>query len=318
MAGRIDPPMTTFDQAAKRRLDSISRVLWAILALNLAVAVAKLLYGWCSGAIAITADGIHSLLDGSSNVFGLVGVWASRRPPDANHPYGHRKYETVAALAVAVMLFFACYQIAAHAIARLRHPSLPHITLEGFVIVGATVLVNLFVVWYERRAGRRLQSELLLSDAAHTQSDLFASLLVIASFVAARLGIGWADLAAAGLIVVLILRAGFEVMAGTLSTLSDERRLPPDQVESEAAAEPGVLEVHNVRSRGPLDDIHVDLHVLVEPTTPLADAHALGHRVERRVRERWPGVTDVVVHVEPALPGERARARVGGGLHAEG
>jgi divalent metal cation (Fe/Co/Zn/Cd) transporter len=73
-----------------------------------------------------------------------------------------------------------------------------------------------------------------------------------------------------------------------------------------------------VRSRGPADDIHLDLHVLVDPATPLAEAHALGHRVEQRLREQWPGVTDVVVHVEPALPGERATERVGGGLRAEG
>jgi cation diffusion facilitator family transporter len=310
--------MTTFDSAAQRRLTSIARVLWVTMALNLAVALAKLIYGWRSGAIAIAADGIHSLLDGSSNVFGLVGVWAARRPPDANHPYGHRKYETFAALAVAVMLFFGCYEIVVHAVERLRRPALPNVTPAGFVIVGITILVNLFVVWYERRAGRRLESELLLSDAAHTQSDVFASLLVIASFVAARNGIAWADLAAAALIVGLVLKAGFEILAGTLSTLSDERRLPPEEVEAVAVAEPGVLEVHNVRSRGPSDDIHVDLHVLVEATMTLADAHALGHRVEKRVRERWPGITDVVVHVEPALDSERARARVGGGLRADG
>ena len=83
-------------------------------------------------------------------------------------------------------------------------------------------------------------------------------------------------------------------------------------------AEPGVYEVHNVRSRGPDDDIHLDLHVLVSAATPLAEAHALGHRVESRLRQRWPGVSDVVVHVEPALDSERARERVGGGLRAEG
>jgi cation diffusion facilitator family transporter len=310
--------MTTFDRAAEQRLASIARVLWVILVLNLAVAFAKLAYGWRSGAIAITADGIHSLLDASSNVFGLVWVWAARRPPDANHPYGHRKYETFSALAVAVMLFFGCYEIVMTSIERLRHPSVPRVTIEGFLIVGVTLAVNTLIVWYERRAGRRLQSELLLSDAAHTQSDVFASLLVFASFVGARMGMAWADLAAAAIIVVLILRAGFEILAGTVSTLSDERRLPPDEVELEAASEPGVLEAHNVRSRGPLDDIHLDLHVLVDPATPLSEAHALGHRVEERLRRRWPGVTDVVVHVEPALDSERARARVGGGLRADG
>jgi len=79
-----------------------------------------------------------------------------------------------------------------------------------------------------------------------------------------------------------------------------------------------VREAHNVRSRGPLDDIHLDLHILVDPALPIADAHRVGHRVERRLRERWPGLSDIVIHVEPALDSERARSREGGGLKAEG
>jgi divalent metal cation (Fe/Co/Zn/Cd) transporter len=141
---------------------------------------------------------------------------------------------------------------------------------------------------------------------------------VVASFTASRFGIGWADLVAAGIIVVLIVRAGVTILRTTVSTLSDEARLDPLVVERVAGEEPGVLEAHNVRSRGPADDIHLDLHVLVAPGTPLADAHALGHRVESRLRERWPAVTDVVVHVEPALDSERAKERLGGGLRADG
>jgi divalent metal cation (Fe/Co/Zn/Cd) transporter len=147
---------------------------------------------------------------------------------------------------------------------------------------------------------------------------VFATLLVLASFVAVYFRISWADVGAAGLIVVLIVRAGWRILMSTLSTLSDERRLAPDEVEAVAILEPGVREVHNVRSRGPADDIHLDLHILVDPATPLAEAHAIGHRVERRLRDRWPGVSDVVVHVEPALESERAHERVGGGLRAEG
>ena len=202
--------------------------------------------------------------------------------------------------------------------ARLTHPQLPRIDAGGFIVLGLTLFINSIVVAYERREAKRLQSELLDSDAAHTGSDVLATLLVLASFVAIRAGVAWADLAAAGLIVLLIARAGIHILVGTMSTLSDERRLDPREVEEAARSEPGVLEVHNVRSRGPSDDIHLDLHVLVHPVTPLSEAHALGHRVEARLRDRWPGVTDVVVHVEPALESERAHERVGGGLRAEG
>src|SRR5262245_46448906 len=112
-------PGASLNERAAVRLDRIASVLWRILWLNLAVAIAKLAYGWKSGAIAMTADGIHSLLDASSNVVGLAGLSVARRPPDANHPYGHRKYETFAALGVAVMLFAGCQEVVQTVIARL-------------------------------------------------------------------------------------------------------------------------------------------------------------------------------------------------------
>ena len=296
----------------------ITAVLWDILALNLVVAIAKLIYGARSGAIAITADGIHSLLDASSNVVALIGIHAARRPPDADHPYGHRKYETFAALGIVAMLLLGCHEIVTSAIDRMRHPRIPQITTLGFVIMGATLAINFLVVAVERLEGKRLKSELLLSDATHTASALGARMLVLLSFAAARFRVGWADVVAAALIVIIILRSGYIILRGTLSTLSDERRIAPGEVETEALQEPGVLEAHNVRSRGPLDDIHLDMHVLVDPALPVAEAHRVGHRVESRVRAKWPGVTDVVVHVEPALDSERARTREGGGLKAEG
>jgi cation diffusion facilitator family transporter len=307
--------MTRTAHAQRNR--KIVHALAAILGLNLLVAIAKLIYGDRSGAIAITADGVHSLLDASSNVIGIVGIAVASRPPDANHPYGHRKYETFAALGVAAMLLLGCQEIIRQALRRLHTPATAEIGTGGFVIVVGTLIINLAVVMYERRAGRELNSELLASDAAHTMSDVFATGLVLASMVATRFGIGWADPLVAGFVVILILRAGYKIVQSTLSTLSDERRLPPDEVETAALEVRGVLEAHNVRSRGPSDDIHLDLHVLVDPVTPLAEAHALGHRVEQRLRDRWPGLTDVVVHVEPGLESERARERLGGGLRAE-
>ena len=303
---------------AAQRTRRIVLVLAVILVLNLAVAIAKLAYGLHAHALSIQADGLNSALDSASNIIGIIGVLVSGRPPDANHPYGHRKYETFAALAVALTMFVGCWEIATAALERLRHPQLAHITSTGFVVLLVTIVINIFVTLYERREGERLRSEMLTADAAHTGSDVFASLLVMASFVATRYGITWADVAAAALVVVLVLRAGFAVLKGTLSTLADERRMDPQLVEAAALEEPGVLEVHNVRSRGPLDDVHVDLHVLVDPAMPIADAHAIGHAVELRLRDRWPGFTDVVVHVEPGLESERARVRDGGGLRADG
>jgi cation diffusion facilitator family transporter len=185
------------------------------------------------------------------------------------------------------------------------------------VILG-TIAVNLFVVWIERREGRRLRSELLISDAAHTGSDVLASVLVLVSFALAPLRLPWVDLVAALVIVGLILRSGWDIIRNTLSTLSDERRIDARLVQEVALEEPGVREAHNVRSRGPDDDIHLDLHILVDPEMAIAAAHEIGHRVEARLRLRWEGLTDVVVHVEPALESERAKPAADGELRADG
>ena len=298
------------------RARDVSRVLWYVLFLNLAVAAAKLVYGRWSGAVAMSADGLHSLLDAMSNVVLLVGLRVASRPPDANHPYGHRKYETVSALGVVAMIFLGGREILAATFDRLRSPRLPDITPAGFVVLFATVAVNLFVVWIERREARRLKSELLLADAAHTGSDVLASVLVLVSFALAPLHQAWVDLGAALVIVGLILRGGWEILKRTLSTLSDERRVDPAAVQKVALEEPGVREAHNVRSRGTEDDIHLDLHVLVDPDMPIAAAHAIGHRVEERLRGRWHGVTDIVVHIEPAIESERGVTGEGGELRA--
>src|SRR5262245_11402956 len=171
---------------------AVARILWIILGLNLAVALTKLAFGQLTGSLAITADGLHSVLDASSNVIGLVGISLAQRPPDENHPYGHRKYETFAAIAVAGMMFLGCRGSLARGWPRLPHPGeRPHIPAASFAVLAGTIAVNLIVVVIERREGRRLQSELLRSDAAHTLSDVYASLLVIASFVAQQLHVGW-------------------------------------------------------------------------------------------------------------------------------
>jgi cation diffusion facilitator family transporter len=310
-------PHALSDRALTRRR-GVVRVLWIVFVLNVIVAAAKLAYGQLSGAIAMSADGLHSLLDASSNVIALVGIALARRPPDADHPYGHRKYETFAALGIVMMLMIACWEIATAAVSRLLRPQVPDVTVAGFWILGITITVNLFVVWVERREGERLKSVILHSDAAHTATDVLVSLIVLASFVAARWNVAWADGGAAAVVIVFILRAAIQILRVTLATLADERRIPPAEIEAEAVAEPNVREAHNVRSRGPEDDIHIDLHVLVDPLIPIAEAHAIGHRVEQRLRRRWPDVSDVVVHVEPANEEERARDSDGEGLRAPG
>jgi cation diffusion facilitator family transporter len=278
---------------------SIRKVLVRILLLNLAVALAKIFYGLSSGAISILSDGFHSLTDGASNVVALVGLRLARQPPDANHPYGHRKFETLAAGVIALFLLLVTVEVARAALGRLRSGEVPVVTVASFVVMGVTLAVNLFVVRSERRAAARLSSELLLADARHTQSDVLTSLAVIAALAGTAAGFPILDSVAALVIVGFIGKAGYEIARDTATILSDAIVISEDDVRQVVERVPTVLGCHHIRSRGAADHVFLDLHVWLDGTTPLNDAHAVSHEVKDRLMERYPQIADAIIHIEP-------------------
>jgi cation diffusion facilitator family transporter len=285
------------------RYRSIRNVLWAVLALNLAVALAKLVYGIISHSAAMEADGFHSLFDGASNVIGLVGMWFASRPPDAEHPYGHAKFETFAAALIGIILALAGYTVGRGAIDSLLGRGLPtEVTTISFAIMLGTLAVNILVTTWERRAGRRLGSEVLIADAGHTLSDVMVSVGVIISLVIVSLGFEQADGIVAILVAVVIFRTAWGILRGVLHTLGDAARLPADEVAAAACVVPGVVGCHGVRTRGPQSHVYVDLHVQVAPGTTVERGHEVAHEVEASLRRAYGQITDVVVHLEPASP----------------
>ena len=206
-------------------------------ALNAAVALAKAAYGYMSGSLTLGTDSLHSILDASSNVLALFGLRWAAAPADARHPYGRQKIEILAALGIGVLIVVGLFEFGAAAVHSLidRHPA-PRVGVGGFAIVLATMAVNLFVARYERRKATELGSALLRADARHTQSDLYASVAVVASFVAARAGFSWADGVATLLLVALIGHAAWEVFRENVPVLIDAAMLDPRSVVAARAA----------------------------------------------------------------------------------
>lgn len=279
----------------------VRRVLWWVLGLNLLVAGAKMVVGVATGAISMIADGFHSALDGFSNVIALVGLSLARRPPDRTHPYGHAKFETFAILAIGLLLLLASWNVLKSAYGRLIVGGTPEVTVMSFAVMALTLVVNYAVTTYERHQGRRLNSDMLLADAAHTRSDILVSLSVIAGLVAVKLGWAWVDASVALLIMVFIAYTGWQIIRRASGVLLDRAVLDPKQVERLALTVDGVTSCHRIRSRGTGASIYLDMHVQVDGQLPLAEAHRLGHLVERLLK-RQLGVSDVVVHVEPTQP----------------
>jgi cation diffusion facilitator family transporter len=288
----------------------VRRVLWITLALNVAVSAGKVVVGHLSGSLAMVADGYHSLVDGSNNVLGLIVSAFAFRPPDAAHPYGHRKFETAATLVIGGALMALAWQILSGAFGRANAFAAPHIGVLNWVVMAATVGVNVFVSWYEAREGRRLKSAFLVADSAHTRADLYVSLGVVASFVAARLGAGWADPLVAVLIALVIAWQAGQILVSAFNVLTDRAPIRAAALEPLAAGVPGVLQVHDVRTRGRRDAVFVDLTVHLDGAMSLHAAHGVADRIEAALQEAHPEIVDVVVHLEPEghEAGERATA----------
>jgi len=281
------------------RFARIGKILWLVLFLNLIVAGAKLAWGNWTGAVSMQADGFHSLFDSFSNVIGLVGLRVIRHPPDEDHPYGHRKFEVLTALGISMLLFFSCWRILESVFDRFGSGLVPVVTLASLVVMVTTLVVNLFVAHYEARAGRELKSPILSADAAHTRTDVFASLAVLVALGAARFNLPALDWLAALFIVGVIARMGYRIVDRCMDVLVDRRAIPPEVIRRTAMTVDHVLDVHEVRTRGMEDDIHIDFHITLKPDLPLSEAHAVAHRVVDLIQKEFPGVTDVVPHIEP-------------------
>jgi cation diffusion facilitator family transporter len=272
--------------------------------LNLAVAVAKIVFGYASGAISILSDGFHSLTDGASNVVGLVGVRAARQPPDEDHPYGHRKYETVAAGAVTIFLLLVVVEVLRNAFNHLTgRATAVEISAATFLVMLGTVVVNIIVIVYEGRAAQRLASEILLADVTQTRGDVWTSLTVIAALVGVRLGVPALDPIAAIVVAGFIGYSGYQIARATTGILSDRIVIADTDIEGVVLSVPGVLGCHRIRTRGSVDHVFLDLHVWLPADMRLADAHDLSHLVKDRLMARYPQIADAIIHIEPPPQG---------------
>jgi cation diffusion facilitator family transporter len=248
----------------------------------------------------MSADGLNSLLDGASNVIGLIGLAIAARPPDPNHPYGHRRFETLTSLAIALFMILALMEILQQSIQRIQTGQHPRVTAISFTVMSLTLLVNIGVTQWERRVGKRLQSSILLADSRHTGSDVFVTLSVIVGLVAVKIGLAWADVALAVVVAGVIAWGAWTIIREAALSLSDVAAAAMEVVQQAAGTVPGVRGVHNIRTRGSEGLIWVDLHIQVDPKMRVDEAHEIASQVAERVEREIGLPADVTVHVEPA------------------
>ena len=287
-------------QRAPDNRRAVQRVLLVALAVNVSMTLLKLVIGLMSGSLAVLADAMHSATDGLSSLLGLITNGLSDPRPDRDHPYGHDKYEGLGAIAIAGFILFTAFEILKTAFERLSTGLTPlRINQQDLLLLLVVLGLNIMLATYERRQGRRLGSQLLLADAKHTSSDIWTTVVVLLGLGGALLlRVNWLDVALAVPLCLMLLRACWQVLRSNLPWLVDQIAIAPEAIHEVAMAVPGVLNVHDIASRGVLGQrVFIELHMVVE-ANDLATAHRITELVEEHLEARF-GSVRCTIHLEP-------------------
>jgi cation diffusion facilitator family transporter len=297
-------------QADKDRL--ARRIALASVAVSGGLAVSKLLIGWLAGSTAVIADGFESAGDVVTSSIVLFGLAAASKPPDAEHPYGHGRFETLGGLAVGLMLAAAGAGIAVHALEQLTR-NRPAPAAYAIWPLIASVVFKGVLSRVKFRYGRRIGSSSLVADAWNDAVDILSGAVALAAVGLALYSpehLTRADQYGGFAVGLIVIFTGARVVRDTslqlVDTMPDGNLL--QQIRTMALAVPGVLGVEKCYARKTGFAYHVDLHLEVDPNLTVRESHDIATAVRIRLKEDLDFITDVLVHVEPAPPGSEPRA----------
>jgi cation diffusion facilitator family transporter len=278
---------------------TVRRVLVLTLVLNLSVVGLKGAVGWWTGSLSLIADALHSITDSANNVLGLATNQLANPRPDRDHPYGHHKFEAVGALGVAAFLGIACFEILKSTIERIVMGGDPVTMNQVALWIMLGVLgINIFVAFYERRVGLRLNSKILIADAKHTMSDVWITITVLGGLIGVWQGVQWLDIVLAFPVALLVFKSGWEVLRENLPWLVDEMAIAPEAIHKQVMQVPGVINCHDIASRGLLGrQVFIDMHLVVEPRD-VEKAHEITEEIEKRLEQLY-GPARITIHIEP-------------------
>ncbi len=274
----------------------VRRVILLEGAANLVVLFAKLAVGLSTGSLAVLGDAIHSLTDVANNAVAWTVVKLSARPADREHPYGHRKFETLAVFGLATLLVVLAFELALHALRREPEPPLRDAWSLGLML--GVLAINITVATWQRYWARRLESDILMADANHTFADVLTTIVVIGGWQLSAMGYAWLDSACALGVSALVLYLAYGLFRRAFPILVDEFAVAPEKLAETARSVPGVRRVRRIRSRAVGKTRMVDMVVTVDPALSTVEAHAIADAIERLLEEKHD-VSDTSIHIEP-------------------
>ncbi|MFK7815189.1 MAG: cation diffusion facilitator family transporter [Gammaproteobacteria bacterium] len=263
---------------------------------NAGVLIAKVIVGVYTGSSAILSDALHSLTDVFNNVFAFIALRISSTPPDINHPYGHRKFETLAVFVLATLLSVIAIEIVIRAFGRIGNPILP--SQWGLIAMIGVLIVNIALSSWENVQAKRLNSDLLRADARHTFSDVLTTLAVIAGWQLAAYGYPIFDFILAVFVSALVFYLAFQLFRKSIPILVEEAAVDQSKIVESIKQLDGVIKIERLRSRNIGQETFADIVVTVRPYMSTEESHKVADLIEENMYEKF-GIDDVVVHIEP-------------------
>jgi len=263
---------------------------------NFFVLVLKLVVGVSTGSLAIVGDAIHSLSDVANNVVAWFVIRLANEPADREHPYGHRKFETLAVFGLAGLLTVLGFELILRAVQ--RNSSEVVSSGWGLVLMGIVLAANISLALWEHRWAKKLGSDILIADASHTFSDVLTTLVVIIGWQLSSVGFAWLDTLCALGVAGLVLYLACGLFKRALPGLVDEFAIDPRELTVAVRSVAGVESVKTVRSRWLGQSGAVDMVITVDAALSIAASHEIADQIETLIEHRF-NVQDISIHVEP-------------------
>ncbi|MBP3951401.1 cation diffusion facilitator family transporter [Bacillus suaedae] len=295
------------------RYQKVRFAAWVGIIGNIILATIKAVVGIIANSRALLADAVHSASDVVGSVVVLIGVRAAKMPPDEDHPYGHGKAESVAAIIVSVLLFIVGFEIALGAFKSFFEPVVVPKTIAIYAVV-FSIVVKEIMFRYKYNLGKKYKSEALITDAWHHRSDVFSSIAALVGIAAALLGgylnIQWlvyGDALASAFVAMLIVKMAWSLGKQSIHNALDHVLHEEDVVEMKKVARnvDGVLNIDEFYAREHGHYVIVDIKIAVEPSITVEEGHSIGKRVKECLLEDKQ-VQDVLVHINPYRPEKKA------------
>ena len=290
---------------AKPREQIAMRVGWVTIAGNAALAAFKLFAGIAGQSAAMVSDAVHTLSDVLSTLIVMVGIKLAGKAADPGHPYGHERFECVAAILLAGVLFATGVGIGYGGLTTVLAGNYQDLAVPGMLALVAAVVSIVSkegMYWYTRAAAKRIRSDALMADAWHHRSDGLSSIGSFVGIFGARMGFPVLDSVACLVICIFILKAAYDIFREAVGKMVDRScdQATIDAITAIALEQSGDIGVDRLQTRVFGDKIYVDMEISMRGDLTLFEAHARAHVIHDAIERRLPDVKHCMIHVNPA------------------